>query len=95
MCPAYLKSSTAEISVNGFRKSGICPFNKDIFSDYDFVIERQRERTPPPNILQNNEEVTTPRDVLTKQPQKQNEQTTSKQKNALKRNGGHLPVTLS
>ncbi|KAG5866050.1 hypothetical protein JTB14_006423 [Gonioctena quinquepunctata] len=84
MCPAYFKSSTAEILVNGFRKSGICPFNKNIFSDYDFVIERQRERSPPPNILQNNEEVTTSRDVLT-QPQKQNEQTPSKQGNALKR----------
>ncbi|KAG5894436.1 hypothetical protein JTB14_019804 [Gonioctena quinquepunctata] len=40
--------------------------------------------TPPPNILQNNEEVTTPRDVLTKKPQKQNEQTPSIQGNALK-----------
>ena len=60
MCPAYLKSATAEISVNGFRKSGICPFNPDRFSDHDFIIERQRERTPPP-VHQINTEVTPPR----------------------------------
>lgn len=36
----------AEISVNGFRISGIFPFNKNIFSNVDFVMERQRERTP-------------------------------------------------
>lgn len=47
MCQAYLKCANAEISVNGFRKTGIYPYNRDIFSDVDFVIERQRERTPP------------------------------------------------
>lgn len=47
MCQAYLKCSNAEISVNGFRNAGIYPYNRDIFSDVDFVTERQRERTPP------------------------------------------------
>lgn len=63
MCPAYLKSATAEISANGFRKSGIFPFNRNRFVDHDFIIERQRERTPPTEILQNNGEVTPPRNV--------------------------------
>lgn len=45
-CPAYQKCATAEISANGFRKAGIFPFNRNIFSEADFLIERQRERSP-------------------------------------------------
>lgn len=57
------------MSVNGVRKAGICPFNKNRFSQYDLVIGKQRERTLPPDILQNNEEVTLQRKMLTEQPQ--------------------------
>lgn len=53
-CPAYQKCATAEISANGFRKAGIIPFNRNIFSESDFLIERQRERTPPRQLTPDN-----------------------------------------
>lgn len=55
------------------------------------LLKKQRERTPPPDILQNNKEVTSPRNVFTKWPQKQIGQTSSKQENAL----STKPIILS
>lgn len=37
LIPAYNRAATKEIAVSGFRKTGIHPFNKDIFTDEDFV----------------------------------------------------------
>ncbi|XP_065094537.1 uncharacterized protein LOC135715053 [Ochlerotatus camptorhynchus] len=34
---AYLRSLTASVAVNGFRKTGIVPFNRSVFTDDDFV----------------------------------------------------------
>ncbi|KAK9675199.1 hypothetical protein QE152_g40554 [Popillia japonica] len=53
MCPAYLRSVTAAISANGFRKCGIYPLNRNVFADHDFLIERQSERTPPAQPIEN------------------------------------------
>lgn len=36
---AYMKASTIENAVNGFRKTGIIPFNPNIFQDHEFVAE--------------------------------------------------------
>lgn len=58
---SYLKAATAEVSVHGFRKSGIYPCNRYIFHDYEFAIHRQRERTPPPPTK--NQENPHPREV--------------------------------
>ena len=63
MCPAYLKSATAEISANGFRKSGIWPCNRHQFADHEFIIEGQIERTLPAEFSQNIGEFTPPRDA--------------------------------
>ena len=42
---AYGKAATIANAVSGFRKTGIVPFNPDIFSDEDFVAASVTERT--------------------------------------------------
>ncbi|KAJ8932978.1 hypothetical protein NQ318_011195 [Aromia moschata] len=40
---AYVRAASLEISINGFRKCGIIPFNRDIFRDHDFAIHEKLE----------------------------------------------------
>jgi hypothetical protein len=59
---AYERSATMSIAINGFKESGIHPFNTDIFNDFDFMAAdrllkneipdepEERHRTPSPSI---------------------------------------------
>lgn len=51
---AYLKAASAEVAENGFRKSGIWPFNRNVFSDEDFAPS---EVTDQPEIRPTNQPV--------------------------------------
>ena len=42
---AYLRTATVEIAVNGFRKSGIYPFNRNVFTRHDFPIHENEAQT--------------------------------------------------
>ncbi|KAJ4426223.1 hypothetical protein ANN_27034 [Periplaneta americana] len=39
----YIKAATIEMAVNGFRKTDIVPYNPNIFSDVDFVVNEAEE----------------------------------------------------
>lgn len=38
---AYIKAATMDIAINGFRKAGMFPPDRNIFKEYDFVAEMQ------------------------------------------------------
>ncbi|KAJ4446410.1 hypothetical protein ANN_13106 [Periplaneta americana] len=40
---AYLRAATVETAVNGFRKSGIYPLNRNVFRSHDFAIHSGNE----------------------------------------------------
>lgn len=40
---AYSRAASMEISINGFRKCGIMPFNRETFRDHDFAIHEKLE----------------------------------------------------
>jgi len=44
---AYGKAATVQNATSGFVKSGICPFNDEIFTDEDFVVAEMTERPDP------------------------------------------------
>lgn len=46
---AYGKSATVHNATSGFAKSGICPFNENIFTEKDFIAAQVTERPDPHN----------------------------------------------
>jgi hypothetical protein len=40
---AYLRTATVETAVNGFRKSGIYPLNRNVFGTHDFALHAEEE----------------------------------------------------
>ncbi|XP_073975188.1 uncharacterized protein [Rhodnius prolixus] len=40
-CGAYLRAATLETAINGFKNTGINPFNPEIFQEHDFVARSQ------------------------------------------------------
>ncbi|GLV46263.1 hypothetical protein CBL_12340 [Carabus blaptoides fortunei] len=50
---SYMKASTPTNAINDFKKSGIVPFDPDVFSDIDFVAAEVTEQDESMNCLQN------------------------------------------
>jgi len=46
---AYKRASTGEISANGFRATGLFPFDENIFSRYDFPLSSEDKDAAPVN----------------------------------------------
>ncbi|KAJ4425595.1 hypothetical protein ANN_27791 [Periplaneta americana] len=42
----YVRAATMETAVNGFCKTGILPYNPDIFREVDYVVHTQQEAQP-------------------------------------------------
>lgn len=42
---AFIKCQTAEIAINGFKVTGICPLNKTLFSDAEYIEEAYKKQT--------------------------------------------------
>lgn len=43
-CEAYLRAATQQNCVKAFRKTGICPYNPEVFSDVDFIAASVTEQ---------------------------------------------------
>ncbi|XP_055622333.1 uncharacterized protein LOC129765913 [Toxorhynchites rutilus septentrionalis] len=54
MKPAFIKAATTEIAENGFEKTGIWPFDRNIFSDDDFAPATVTDQ-PDPEVLREEE----------------------------------------
>ncbi|XP_055623220.1 uncharacterized protein LOC129766658 [Toxorhynchites rutilus septentrionalis] len=54
MKPAFIKAATTEIAEKGFEKTGIWPFDRNIFSDDDFAPATVTDQ-PDPEILREEE----------------------------------------
>ena len=44
---AYGRGATVANATNGFRKTGICPFNPNVFTDEDFIASNVNDRPDP------------------------------------------------
>lgn len=40
---AYMRAATLEVAINGFRKSGIFPFDRNHFRDHDFAVQNDKD----------------------------------------------------
>lgn len=54
VCSAQLKAMTPTNAIAGFRSTGICPYDRDIFSDCDFLPAQTTDQ--PMDVEQNEEE---------------------------------------
>lgn len=63
---SYLRAATLETAVNGFRKTGIHPFNPNIFQEHDFIARQLEEEPEDSNDEgnQDNENVPAPPQVI-------------------------------
>lgn len=62
--PAYEKAATIANAVNGFRRSGIFPFNRNIFDDADFVPSLTTERAETMRDIGTNNTSSDPKETI-------------------------------
>ncbi|KAG5871618.1 hypothetical protein JTB14_027372 [Gonioctena quinquepunctata] len=52
-CEAYLKGCTSENAINAFKKAGIVPFDRNLFTDFDFAPAEVSEKDESvPNVAE-------------------------------------------
>ncbi|XP_063897876.1 uncharacterized protein LOC135118817 [Helicoverpa armigera] len=55
---AYSRAASVGTAASGFAKTGICPLNKDAFSDYEFIVpEKENDEISPPIVLDLQDEI--------------------------------------
>ena len=47
MCEAFGKSACVATALNGFRRTGICSFDDDVFGEEEFVVTNESISTEP------------------------------------------------
>lgn len=51
---AYKRTASIEIATSGFQKTGIYPWNKNVFQNYDFLLQNESENISPTTVAQQN-----------------------------------------